>query len=117
MFWSEFEQAGSTLNLFADRDTDELDLRLEFPSCCYQSLNALFIILLAPVFAWFWLRLGRAHREPSSPAKFALGLIARGRRVRWSWSAAPIFAERGVKVSPMWLGHGTISAHRAASWR
>ena len=72
LFWSEFEQAGSTLNLFADRDTQNSVFGWEFPSSYYQSLNSLFLIALAPVFAWFWLRLGRAHREPSSPAKFGI---------------------------------------------
>ena len=81
LFWSEFEQAGSTLNLFADRDTQNSVLGWEFPSSYYQSLNSLFVIALAPVFAWLWFRLGRAHREPSSPAKFGFGLVLRRRRL------------------------------------
>ena len=102
LFWSEFEQAGSTLNLFADRDTENSIFGWQFPSSYYQSLNSLFLIALAPVFAWFWLRLGRAHREPSSPAKFAVGLILVGSGFAVLVVAA-IFAEQGVKVSPMWL--------------
>src|SRR5688572_4568075 len=102
LFWSEFEQAGSTLNLFADRDTENSIFGWQFPSSYYQSLNSMFLIALAPVFAWFWLRLGRAQREPSSPAKFAFGLILVGSGFAVLVVAA-IFAEQGVKVSPMWL--------------
>jgi POT family proton-dependent oligopeptide transporter len=102
LFWSEFEQAGSTLNLFADRDTQNSLFGWEFPSSYYQSLNSLFLIALAPVFAWFWIRLGRANREPSSPAKFAFGLLLVGAGFAVLVLGA-IFAEQGVKVSPMWL--------------
>ncbi|HEY2906438.1 MAG TPA: oligopeptide:H+ symporter, partial [Vicinamibacterales bacterium] len=73
LFWSEFEQAGSTLNLFGDRATRTSIFGWEFPSSYFQSLQPLFIITFAPIFAWTWLRLGR--REPSSPAKFAIGLL------------------------------------------
>src|SRR5262249_18936181 len=65
IFWSEFEQAGSTLNLFADRATRTSMLGWEFPSSYFQSLQPLFIITFAAVFAWVWIRLG--SREPSSP--------------------------------------------------
>ena len=102
LFWSEFEQAGSTLNLFADRDTQNSLFGWEFPSSYYQSLNSLFLISLAPVFAWLWIRLGRAHREPSSPAKFGMGLVLVGAGFAVLATGA-IFAEQGVKVSPMWL--------------
>src|SRR4029079_4627626 len=70
VFWSEFEQAGSTLNLFGDRATRTSVLGWTFPSSYYQSLQPLFIITFAPVFAWLWTRMGRY--EPSSPAKFAV---------------------------------------------
>ena len=75
MFWSVFEQAGSTLNLFADRNTYNVMSRLPFPSSWFQSENSLFLWILAPVFAWVWLRLGAIGKEPSSPAKFAWALI------------------------------------------
>ena len=51
LFWSVFEQAGSTLNLFADRNTNNVLFGRPFPSSWYQSLNALFIIIFAPMFA------------------------------------------------------------------
>src|SRR5205814_1365314 len=73
VFWSVFEQAGSTLNLFADRSTRNEVLGHPFPSSWFQSLNALFIFILAPVFAWLWVKLGR--RQPSTPAKFSLSLF------------------------------------------
>ncbi len=100
VFWSLFEQAGSTLNLFAERSTDNRILGVPFPSSWFQSANPIFIILLAPVFAWFWIRLGR--RDPSSPTKFVFGLllVAAG----FALLIIPArFAEAGVKVSPLWL--------------
>jgi POT family proton-dependent oligopeptide transporter len=102
LFWSQFEQAGTTLNLFADRSSDNSIGGWEFPSTWYQSLNSLFIIGLAPVFAWMWVKLGRRGREPSSPAKFGIGLVlvAAGFAVL---AVGAILAERGVKVSPLWL--------------
>jgi len=100
LFWSEFEQAGSTLNLFADRATRTSILGWEFPSGYFQSLQPLFIITLAPVFAWIWIRLGT--RQPSSPAKFALGLIFVGSGFAILVVAAQL-AGNGVKVSPWWL--------------
>src|SRR5918993_4550875 len=102
LFWSVFEQAGSTLNLFADRNTATLLLGWNFPSSWFQSLNSLFLIIFAPVFAWLWLRMARSRREPSSPAKFAMGLILVGAGfVILIWAAR--MAEQGVQVSPMWL--------------
>jgi POT family proton-dependent oligopeptide transporter len=100
LFWAMFEQAGSTLNLFAQRSTDKQLLGFSFPASWLQSANALFIITLAPVFAWLWLRLG--SRDPSSPTKFVLGLVAGGLGFSWMAIAAQR-AEGGVLVSPMWL--------------
>jgi proton-dependent oligopeptide transporter, POT family len=107
VFWSEFEQAGSTLNLFADRATRTSILGWEFPSGYFQSLQPMFIITLAPVFAWIWIRLGA--RQPTSPAKFALGLIFVGAGFAILVVAAQL-AENGVKVSPWWLV-GTYLLH------
>ena len=102
LFWSVFEQAGSTLNLFADRDTNNVVFGYEYPSSWFQSLNSAFIFVLAPVFAWLWVRMGRAGKEPSSPAKFALGLVFVGLGFAILIVAAQLSAQ-GVKVSPMWL--------------
>jgi POT family proton-dependent oligopeptide transporter len=100
IFWSEFEQAGSTLNLFADRATRTAVFGWEFPSSYFQSLQPLFIITFAPVFAWVWMRLGR--REPSSPAKFGLGLLFVGAGYAVLVVGASL-AQNGVKVAPWWL--------------
>jgi POT family proton-dependent oligopeptide transporter len=100
IFWSVFEQAGSTLNLFADRSTDNRLFGMTFPASWFQSLNAIFIVLLAPVFAWLWVRLGK--RNPSSPAKFTVGLlfVAAGFGIL---IVAAKLAAAGIKVSPLWL--------------
>jgi len=100
LFWSLFEQAGSTLNLFADRNTRHSVLGWPFPASWLQSVNALFIITLAPVLAWIWVKLGK--REPSSPAKFVLGLGGAG--LGYVVLAAAATASAGAEpVSPMWL--------------
>jgi POT family proton-dependent oligopeptide transporter len=102
LFWSVFEQAGSTLNLFADRNTATVLLGWSFPSSWFQSLNSLFLIIFAPIFAWLWIRMGQRRNEPSSPAKFALGLLLVGAGFAiLIWAAR--MAEQGVLVSPMWL--------------
>jgi POT family proton-dependent oligopeptide transporter len=107
VFWAVFEQAGSTLNLFAQRSVDKQVLGFEFPASWLQSLNSLFIIALAPVFAWLWVRLG--EREPSSPAKFVLGLL--GASAGFALLIVPAArAEAGVAVSPLWLV-GTYLLH------
>ena len=100
LFWSVFEQAGSTLNLFADRDTRTVLLGWDFPSSWFQSLNSLYIIALAPVFAWLWVRLG--SREPSTAAKFGVGLIFVGAGFGILVIAARM-SQQGIQVSPMWL--------------
>ncbi len=102
LFWSEFEQAGSTLNLFAERDTNNAVAGWEFPSTWFQSLNSVFIITLAPLFAWLWVWMGKRGEEPTSPTKFGVGLVlvAAGFVVL---AVGAILAEQGMKVSPMWL--------------
>ena len=74
IFWALFEQAGSSLNLFTDRHVD----RGGVPASTFQSINAIYIILLAPVFATAWTWLGRKGMEPSSPFKFGLGVVQVG---------------------------------------
>ena len=101
LFWIGFEQAGSSLTLFADQYTHNVILSWSFPSSWFQSVEPAFVITLAPVFAWLWVRLGR--REPSSPAKFAYGLLLLGVGFLFVAVAARIYARTGVKVSPWWL--------------
>ncbi len=100
MFWSGFEQAGSSLNLFAADYTDRVVLGWMMPASWLQSINPLFIITLAPVFGWLWLWLDR--REPSIPTKFAYGLVLLGVGFFvMAWAAS--YTEKGQLVSPAWL--------------
>jgi POT family proton-dependent oligopeptide transporter len=96
LFWSAFEQAGSTLSLFAQRNTRLSVFGWDFPASWLQSLNSVFIIILAPVFAAMWVRMG--SREPSTTAKFAWGLIFVGLGY-----AVLIPVANQTNVSPMWL--------------
>lgn len=100
IFWSIFEQAGSTLNLFADRNTDNRIFGWEFPSSYFQSLNSFYLFGLGPLFAALWLKLG--SRNPSPPLKFALGLILAGLGFLWLVGGAAQ-ATGGNRVSPIWL--------------
>jgi POT family proton-dependent oligopeptide transporter len=100
LFWSSFEQAGSSLNLFAERATNRNILGFVFPASWFQFVEPLFVILLAPVFAWLWIALAR--REPSSPAKFSLGLVLVSLSFAMLVPAARINAG-GVLVSSWWL--------------
>jgi POT family proton-dependent oligopeptide transporter len=100
LFWGAYEQAGSTLNLFADRYV-RLELwGITLYASWFVSVQALFVILLAPIFAWGWLRLG--PRQPSSPTKFALALLFVGLAFVLLVPAG-MRAQSGVKVSPLWL--------------
>jgi POT family proton-dependent oligopeptide transporter len=101
LFWSGFEQAGSSLNLFGERLTDRVFMGAERPAEWFQSVNSLFIIILAPVFAWIWVRLG--SHDPSIPGKFALGLFFLGLGFAVMVLAATSSGPDGVKVSPMYL--------------
>ncbi|MDR1989167.1 MAG: peptide MFS transporter [Acidobacteriaceae bacterium] len=102
LFWGAYEQAGSTLNLFADRYTRLELFGLPFPSSWLQSVQAVFVILFAPIFAWVWKRLG--SHEPSVPAKFAIGVLAMGLGFLLLVPAGH-FAQSGdgIRVSPWWL--------------
>jgi len=102
MFWSGFEQAGSSLNLFAERYTQRLVGSYEIPAGWFQSLGPIFVISLAPVMAGLWVALGRRNRNPSLPMKFALGLslLATGFLVM---ALASKFVAAGKSVWPTWL--------------
>ncbi|HEX8439877.1 peptide MFS transporter [Archangium sp.] len=102
LFWAGFEQAGSSLNVFARDRTDRVLFGWEIPASTLQAINALFIILLAPVFAWLWVRLNKRGREPSSPAKFSLGLVLMGLGFG-VMVVASLATAGGHKVSPLWL--------------
>ncbi len=74
VFWMSFEQAGSSLTLFAEQLTRKNLLGFAFPSSWFQSVEPIFVVSLAPLFSWIWLRAG--ERQPSSPSKFAWGLAS-----------------------------------------
>ncbi len=102
VFWAGYEQAGSTLNLFGDRYTDRTVLGYNFPSSWFVAVQAIFVILLAPGFAWLWVRLG--PREPSSPAKFTYGLVFIGLSFLFLIPAARMAQSApGALVGPLWL--------------
>ena len=102
VFWGAYEQAGSTLNLFADRYTRLTMFGLAFPSSWLQSVQPICVIILAPVFGWLWVRLGR--NEPSVPAKFALGLLFMGLAFAVLIPAGTLAQSgAGIRVSPWFL--------------
>jgi len=100
LFWGAYEQAGSTLNLFADRYVNLQFLGIKLYASWFVSIQAAFVILLSPLFAWLWVRLG--PRQPSSPAKFAFALVFVGLAFVLLMPAGAL-AQTGVKVSPLWL--------------
>ena len=108
LFFGGFEQAGSTLNLFA-RDLTDRSLfggffaAHEHPASWYQSVNPVYIILLSPVFAWFWIALGRRNLDPSAPLKFGVGLALLGVGFGVLIFAANLILAHGGKVGPQWL--------------
>ncbi|HEY9174723.1 MAG TPA: oligopeptide:H+ symporter, partial [Verrucomicrobiae bacterium] len=99
VFWAIFEQAGSTISLFGDQLTRTELFGWAFPSAWFQSVNSFFVIVLAPGFAWLWVRLG--DRQPSSPTKFVLGLVFLGLSFLLMVPAAKLTVDG--KVSPFWI--------------
>jgi proton-dependent oligopeptide transporter, POT family len=99
LFWMTYEQAGSSLTLFADRLTQTTVFGWAYPSSWFQSVPALFVIMLAPVFAALWQGLG--SRQPSSPGKFVYGLFFAGLAFVIVTIASALAG--GGRVSPMWL--------------
>lgn len=78
LFWALFEQAGSSLSLLTDRHVDRNIFGWDARASQFQSLNAIYIVLLAPLFAWLWTSLGRRGLDPSAPAKFGLAIVQLG---------------------------------------
>src|SRR5262245_9109893 len=105
-FWTAFEQAGSSLNVFAKHSTDRslggLFGAEGFPASWYQSVNPLAILVFAPVFAWLWPALDRRGWNPSTPAKFFWGLCLLGLAFIAMVLGATQAREGGV-AGPQWL--------------
>ena len=102
MFWAGFEQTGSSLNLFAERYTDRLIAGFEIPAGWLLSLNPVFVLALAPLYASMWVALARRNLDPSTPAKFAVGLILLGLGFVVMIGAARLVSD-GEQVLPTWL--------------
>jgi proton-dependent oligopeptide transporter, POT family len=101
MFWAAFEQAGSSFNLFARDFTDRVVAGWEFPTGWYQSVNAIFLFMLAPLFSIIWIKLG--DRQPSSPIKFSIGLFFVGAAAGIIALASTFLGGAGSRVGPWWL--------------
>ncbi|MER5771366.1 peptide MFS transporter [Streptomyces sp. NPDC001985] len=101
-FWAIYDQTGSVLSLFAKNDTEPTLFGFEFPTTWFQSLNPLFVMALAPVFAMLWVALFKRDREPSTLSKFALALVLVGGSFGVMMVAQGL-AAGDAKVSPMWL--------------
>lgn len=102
LFWLAFEQAGTSLNLFADEKTNRVVGGWEMPASWMQNVNPVLIILLSPLFAGIWSFLGRRNRDPSQPVKIALGLLFLGLGYVFMVFGGKA-ASTGVKVSMFWL--------------
>ena len=98
-FWALFEQAGSSLTLFTDRNVAMGSI---FTAGMFQSLNPMFIIFLAPLFAWVWVKLGQRGMEPSTPMKFGLGILQVGLGFAVRIFGASLAGPDG-KVAVVWL--------------
>ncbi len=101
-FWAAFEQAGASLTFFAEEQTDRNILGTEVPASFFQSINAVLIVILAPLFAMFWTFLGNKNMEPASPTKQAFGLMFLS--IGYLVIAFGIKGiDPNIKVSIMWL--------------
>jgi POT family proton-dependent oligopeptide transporter len=104
-FWAAYEQAGSSMNLFADRNTD-LTLgglvSKPIPASWFQSVNPAYILIFSPVFAWIWTSLGKRNLEPSTAMKMVIGLFLLGTGFVFMVVGAK-GADLGNRVSWMWL--------------
>lgn len=104
-FWAAYEQAGSSMNLFADRNTDLTlggHLSKPIPAAWFQSVNAGFILIFSPVFAWIWTMLGKRKLEPSTAMKMVIGLALLGTGFIFMVVGAK-GADQGLRVSWIWL--------------
>ncbi len=101
-FWSGYEQAGGTFNLFADENTQRMTRVGEIPAAWFQSVPALFVVLFAGLFASLWMILHNRNRNPRTPVKFALGLLLMSIGFLIISRGADA-AKGGVLVGPYWL--------------
>ena len=107
VFWAFFEQAGSSLNLFADRNVDKVVFGWELPAAVMQAINPAFILIFGAPLAWLWLFLGRRHKNPSAPLKFGLGILQLGLGFGALYYGASISQDDGI-VALFWLTLGYL---------
>jgi POT family proton-dependent oligopeptide transporter len=100
VFWAFFEQAGSSISLFTDRNVDRHVLGVEVHASMFQSVNPAFVLIFAPLYMWLWQRLG--PREPSTPLKFGLGVLQLGLGFGALWFGAVSSKDTGM-VPLVWL--------------
>ncbi|CAM3814055.1 peptide MFS transporter [Xenorhabdus thuongxuanensis] len=103
LFWSAFEQKPTSFNLFANDYTDRVVLGYEIPAVWFQSINPLYIILLAPLFSWLWPALAKRNMNPSSIGKFVVGMLFAAGGFTIMMFAAQNVLETGSTVSPLWI--------------
>jgi POT family proton-dependent oligopeptide transporter len=101
-FWMGFEQAGGTMNLFADKQTERVMLGWEMPASYFQAVNPLAIVALGPLFSALWTRLDQSRFALPTPAKMGLGMIILGLGFV-VLAIADGQAANGAKVGPQWL--------------
>jgi proton-dependent oligopeptide transporter, POT family len=101
-FWMGFEQAGGTMNLFADNLTDRVVRGWQIPASFFQSINPVAIVLFGPILSAFWTRLDRSPRALSAPSKMAIGMIILGLGFV-VLAIAQQRADRIGQISPLWL--------------
>lgn len=103
LFWAAFEQKPTSFNLFAQDYTNRMVGGFEIPTVWFQSVNALFIIVFAPMAAWLWLALGKRNAEPNYMSKFVIALLLAAGGFLLMALAAKTVLQQGGLVSPMWL--------------
>ena len=102
IFWSGFEQAGGTFNLFAQENTNRIVFGWEVPASWFQSLNPVFIITMGIPFSMLWIWLSKKGKNPRTPYKFGFGLLLVGIGFLLM-VVAQGRADAGIMVSPIWL--------------
>ncbi len=105
IFWASFEQAGSSMSIFAKNYTDRMLGSFEVPATWFQSVNSMFIFMLAPLFSMLWIALDRKNMNPNGAVKFALGLllVALGFAVLVVGAGSIPQGANAAQVSMMWL--------------
>ncbi|TCM66562.1 POT family proton-dependent oligopeptide transporter [Acinetobacter calcoaceticus] len=104
LFWSAFEQKPTSFNLFARDYTDRMLFGYEIPTLWFQSINALFIVLFAPIAAWIWIKLAKSNKEPTHITKFIIALLlAASGFLMMGFASQSIVSGQGGLVSPLWL--------------